>query len=314
MSDQDKIDDEAVEWFTRLGDRPVSAPLRAEFARWRLADSRHARAFDELEQLWSGLGELGDLRAPSETASAASFSKTRVITGRRALVAGGVGLLLATAIPISLPDGGVAALLADARTGRELRHMRLADGSTVVMDAGTALSVNMTVEKRVVHLVTGRAYFDVRHQEQRPFVVDAGDIQVKDIGTAFEVSRLKSDNRVAVAEGVVDVSRPGRITARLVAGDTLDLAAERPRSEQVAAIASWRAHRLVFENKPLAAVVEELRHYLPGWVILTSPQRGARRLTGSLDAGRPVAALDALAKMADLSVQRLGPVTLLRPR
>ncbi|KAG1229530.1 hypothetical protein G6F68_019378 [Rhizopus microsporus] len=102
-----------------------------------------------------------------------------------------------------------AVLLArsDLRSSDAPRVVQLEDGSTAVLDAGTALAIEFNGQQRHLRLLRGQAWFQVAH-EARPFQVEAAGGQVHDIGTAFSVSMQDSTVTTQVSEGVVDV-RPG---------------------------------------------------------------------------------------------------------
>ncbi len=75
----------------------------------------------------------------------------------------------------------------------------LPDGSVVFMNKGTKISYskNFNIAVREVKL-TGEAYFEVRHDTEKPFIVHTGRADVKVIGTSFNVQALKSSEKVEV--------------------------------------------------------------------------------------------------------------------
>ncbi|WP_296615432.1 FecR domain-containing protein [Sphingomonas sp.] len=312
------IEDQAVEWFARLRDLPVQDSVKAEFAQWKLADPAHARAYDEICALWSDLDGL-DLSADREPVGAGAADEQIKVaarsgwTWRLMSMAAAIPLLALLGTATLLPEGGPAALLADARTARgEIRTVDLPDGSTAVLDGSSALSFDMSGPERRVTLVAGRAFFRVRHLPAQPFSVSAGDAVIRDIGTAFEVSRLPQGNLVSVQEGRVEALLSGKAPHLLGAGEALSANGADSTRVRENAVASWRSHRLVFENMPLGQVLGELGRYRGGWIVVTDRAARDRRLTGSVDTAQPDEALQAIAGMAGLSETRLGPVTLLQ--
>src|SRR5690606_85904 len=87
--------------------------------------------------------------------------------------------------------------------GRE--SVPLPDGSRVELNTDSKLRAAMTGEKREVWLERGEAYFEVKHDRMRPFVVWAGDRRITVLGTKFSVRRAGARVRVAVAVGRVQV-------------------------------------------------------------------------------------------------------------
>jgi ferric-dicitrate binding protein FerR (iron transport regulator) len=89
-------------------------------------------------------------------------------------------------------------------------NVRLADGSTVVLDARSRLKYKATYQQdstRQVYLL-GEAFFDVVKNPYKPFIVHTGEIMVKVLGTSFRVEapELAGQIRVSVKTGKVSVS------------------------------------------------------------------------------------------------------------
>lgn len=91
-------------------------------------------------------------------------------------------------------------------------EMYLSDGTKVWLNAGTKLRYPPTFNpnERIV-ILDGEAYFDVAKDPKHPFIVKAGDVEVKAIGTAFNVKAYPSENTIetTLIEGKVVVSRKG---------------------------------------------------------------------------------------------------------
>ncbi|MBW2366354.1 MAG: FecR domain-containing protein [Deltaproteobacteria bacterium] len=90
----------------------------------------------------------------------------------------------------------------------EQKTVILADGSTVHLDAETEMTVQFSNETRHLELKTGRALFSVNHDPARPFVVAAGNVVVRALGTVFNVYKKRTGRvKVSVSEGSVNVSK-----------------------------------------------------------------------------------------------------------
>lgn len=89
-------------------------------------------------------------------------------------------------------------------------NLVLSDGSKVWINVGSSLTypVAFTGNERKVK-ITGEAYFEVVHNEKMPFVVQNGDLQVKDLGTHFNVNTYDDEvsEKITLLEGLVQVSR-----------------------------------------------------------------------------------------------------------
>lgn len=101
-----------------------------------------------------------------------------------------------------MPDQQIASL-------GEVKETKLADGTKVALNKNTKLTVvgGFNDKERKLKL-EGEAFFEVSHNETKPFVIDAGGVLIKDIGTAFNVKANPGSDSVfvSVTEGVVDMS------------------------------------------------------------------------------------------------------------
>ncbi len=79
-------------------------------------------------------------------------------------------------------------------------HIILPDGTKVWLNSGSkiAYSTDYNKKSRMVTL-TGEAFFDVVHDSQHPFIVNAGKIDIKDLGTAFDVHAYPDDSFIKVS-------------------------------------------------------------------------------------------------------------------
>ncbi|MFC3197625.1 FecR family protein [Parapedobacter deserti] len=91
----------------------------------------------------------------------------------------------------------------------QVKRLLLPDSTVVYLNANTSLQLpaNFGADDRVVKLV-GEAYFEVKHDSTRPFIVTADDLQVTVLGTAFNVSAYAAlaDIEVTVGSGRVQVA------------------------------------------------------------------------------------------------------------
>ena len=87
----------------------------------------------------------------------------------------------------------------------EVRRLTLDDGSALALNTSSVLQVKFAADERRIVLRQGEASFQVAHDEDRPFVVQAGDVSVRAVGTAFSVRMRQQELEVVVTEGVVEV-------------------------------------------------------------------------------------------------------------
>ncbi len=138
---------------------------------------------------------------------------------RRATRFGGGALAVAAAV--ALVVAGVRVLgpsdspSATRTVTPGLERLVVADGTEVSFARTARVQVRERSDTRVVVTVdTGSAHFQVRHDPRRLFKVQAGDVEVEDLGTTFDVENMSGGVRVAVSEGSVAVSFPAEGNAR----------------------------------------------------------------------------------------------------
>lgn len=141
----------------------------------------------------------------------------------------------------------------------------LPDSSSVTLAPGSTLSLQKHKDKRLVQM-TGKVYFNVRHDDRAPFRVDAGSGFVKVLGTRFQVDS-RDPISVSVVSGKVLFSaiRSGEKALILTKGQSavLDPAASKPVeiTPKHPNPAAWATGEFIYDNTPLPEVLSELSEY-----------------------------------------------------
>lgn len=142
--------------------------------------------------------------------------------------------------------------------------LELADGTTVHLNAETELRYpsRFTGDERRVWL-KGEAYFEVRREESMPFVVETGGMAVRVLGTEFDVRAYEGEARTltTLVEGRVEVDagggRRGLEPGQQAVFDRVKGGVE-VRTVDVEEFVGWKNGRLVFDNRPLEYILDEL--------------------------------------------------------
>ena len=141
----------------------------------------------------------------------------------------------------------------------------LPDSSSVTLAPGSTLRLQKHKDKRLVQM-TGKVYFNVRHDDRAPFRVDAGSGFVKVLGTRFQVDS-RDPISVSVVSGKVLFSaiRSGEEALILTKGQyaVLDPAASKPVeiTPKHPNPAAWATGEFIYDNTPLPEVLSELSEY-----------------------------------------------------
>ena len=110
-----------------------------------------------------------------------------------------------------------------------VKQVRLADGSMVWLRPGSKLRFDQKVfgvKERLIELQQGEVFFDVVHDANKPFTVQTGRVQTRDIGTSFDIKREgDKDVLVTVATGEVKVSHDQKELGHVLPGNQVSVAA-----------------------------------------------------------------------------------------
>jgi len=156
------------------------------------------------------------------------------------------------------------------------RYLLLPDSSKVILNTGSSLTFdNFTGKTREVHL-SGEAFFDIKHNPQKPFIVHTGRIKTTVLGTAFNIRADSSSHiTVTVSRGKVKVEDGTKPLALLLSNQqvTVDTFSGRSISATVnaAAVTEWNRKDLKFDDTPLSevALAVETRFGLP--IVFSDP-------------------------------------------
>lgn len=276
----------ASDWAARLATGPLTADCAEEMLRWLATDARHRGALIRAQ------AALAALSGPQS----AETSVKHGIIGRRAVLGGGAACALAGAFLALRPDPVLATGIG------EIRQTPLTDGSSVVLDTATRLQPDFSRHIRRLRLEQGRALFRVAHDPARPFIVEAGNICVRALGTVFSVEQTGAVD-VLVTEGVVEVTgarRPILLRAgqrgRFRAGAAAD--AERLTAQDLAHALDWREGRLELYGQTLASAVATINRYNRRAIIVRDPALAREPLHGAFRNDDP----EGFARIAALSL------------
>lgn len=310
--------DRAQYWVTRLVAQDVDESELNALEAWLAEDPRHARAFARERALWQDLQLVSDAFAETPPPAGRMFSMLPSRASRRQLKRAAPMAIAASLLLAFLSPSLLLNLRADHRTGTgDIASVALPDGTMATLDSNSAISLDYGDDQRVVRLLKGRAWFNVRH-ENRPFLVEAMGGTTRDIGTGFEVRREGNAVEVGVTEGIVQVRAPdGTLGKPLRAGGRMryttsglsELSALAPTQ-----LAPWRKGELLIENQSVGAAIAEIGRYRAASVWMLGDFSKVRRVSGLFLIERPDEALETIAKMRGLSITTLpGGYLIIRP-
>lgn len=301
---------EATAFIVRITSGTATAEDAEALARWRARDEAHERAFREAARLWKHLGPALDAEAGSPRQAIVS-RRMFLVGGSLAAGAAGVGLGLSE-LGYLPPFGGMLSSYATA--AGEQRSVTFPDGSTALLDGGTALTLAYSGEARGVRLESGAALFDVATGAARPFLATAGEGLVEARRASFAIKHGVDDVSVECLDGALRVRCGGE--ADLVRGEGISYSGNGLGTKvatDVETAAAWRNGLLIFNNRSLADVVADLNRHRRGKVVIARRGLRAHRVSGVFHLDRPDEILTHLeATLHVRPVSLVGGVVLLR--
>lgn len=284
------LEQEAADWVARR-DRGLSAAEQDDYLQWLSEDSRRVALIARHEGTVRLLQRLQHWQpAGSSEPNPDLFARPR--RRRIAAFAVGVGLAAAVVFGALLSRPAARAPLKSAPVSSFLRHNErqvLTDGSMVELRDGSRIEVIFTPQERRVRLTGGEAHFTVAKNPAWPFVVEAGRVAVRAVGTAFAVRVDAAEVDVVVTEGLVRVEQsaaPGRPAPAVESAEVpashrvvVSLAAAAPTpevspvtTEQMREALAWQAPRFQFFETPLAEAVAEFNRRNRQQVVIGEPE------------------------------------------
>lgn len=143
------------------------------------------------------------------------------------------------------------------------------DGSKAILNAGTRIKYprKFGFSERKVEL-EGEAFFEVSPNKNRPFIVDLKDVNVKVLGTTFDVKAYTSDPDIFVCleTGKVALANNTNPLAHLKPGDKATYnrktgVCKISRPENIEHNSAWKKNQIVFSNTSLSEVTATLSRW-----------------------------------------------------
>lgn len=282
----------AAEWWAKLRDPDADEDVVEQWLAWTSEDEQHLQAFEQVSAMAERLGTLDQL---SRHALAREFARPAPVRQRwlpLAAAASMAAAMLCGALYVGWTRhaSGVGTQVYQSGIAQN-RDFTLPDGTKVALGAASSLRVTYDRGERDVEVRGGEAYFEVVHDSRRPFVVKAGNVTVRDIGTAFDVRRTGERVTVAVTQGRVAIADQG---AHANPQDSLEARAGQrvsydPNASSMtvdiitpAQATAWRNNRLEFIDEPLGVVIANLNRYAGTPVHVADTDLNALNYTGTI--------------------------------
>jgi len=338
--DQQRIKEEASLWLAKLDRGSLTVEEDDKLKLWLETDAEHrstllklASTFDESSVL-SKLSELFPLPHSSGLGRLSSAFNRLFYSGSIKAVAASVLVLVSLFYASNylkiLKQAGVvehSARSYETEIGEQAEY-QLVDGSTVILNTNSQITIDFSKKPRKVTLVKGEAHFEVAKDKNRPFTVHAGFGSIRAVGTAFSVRLMATEVDVTVTEGSVEILREGETELALQEGgatggstqkkvilragqtsqfnaaeDSVDLLSSTDIEKKLA----WRESMLVFDGETLDQVVQQISRYTHAKIVIADPTIADIRVGGYFRSGDIAATLDILEDNFRIKATEVNP-------
>ena len=335
-----RIDREAAEWVSRkMGG--FSPREQDAFFDWLAADPRHGEWYERHRRTWNDLDLLAQWMPEYSDKPSQDLLKHQYprfhwgwLSAAAAVIALSFILLYTLAGP-DATDFMPTNLVADTYESHDLP-----DGSVVELNQGAALKIQYSKAFRRVELVSSEAHFTVAKDPDRPFIVRVRGVDIRAVGTAFNVRLTEKSVQVIVTEGRVEVATPTvekiyentsipqnrpTFTRELFVGQMTEVPipdnlskVEKVADAQVKEVSmiemnhylAWKPQMFEFDSTPLSEVVEEFNRRNQTHLVIEDPELSGMPVVASFRSANVEHFLELLQLSMDLEIEREGEQTI----
>jgi len=315
-----------IELITRHLSGESNAAEEKELQHWLAADPDHITLLDQYSSLWEKLGRVQsvagiDLDAEWHILESWMAEGEKMITlqpGRKRRASFYTGrIAVAAMLAVILTFSGI--YLASRFGYRTLattaqpEELVLPDGSTVTLNHFSSLKYPRRFAGEIRNIeLDGEGFFEVESDPDHPFVIKTRDVDIKVLGTSFNVNAYRENAavEVIVKTGEVAVTRHGDIPKTIILkpgnkgvykknNETLKITREIDRN-----YLAWKTRNFVFEDQTLFDVSQQLNKVYQAEIIIASDSLKEARITTTFNDQSLDAILNVLSATLDLDVRK----------
>lgn len=313
---------QAADWFIIMhADEPPCEETLQEFIHW-LKDTKAEHAYAQCEILWEiSSGLKNDPNIINSRNNIRTLRSPKTLTPQKQKFSVLIYPLLAACLSL------VIVLLVwsnqfftqqhlksyQTATGQQ-KNITLSDGSLLTLNTSSKITVQFNKKMRNITLETGEVFFNVAKDKNRPFLVQAGNGQIKALGTRFYVKKLVNQKVVEVAliEGKVEVnadiekhnnnnhSNKQLLYAQQKLSYSPKFLTKAEKITDIEEITQWKEGRLSFSDTSLEEVIEQVNRYTTTKIILDDQELQAEKINAYFVIGDTETLLLALKETLDI--------------
>lgn len=320
-----KLRTQAAEWFAQVQNPECPAETKIACEQWRNADSRNALAFEQCRTLWLMTRELKndpDLQAELTAARiqrtggtgsslVSAADRISINASKRWYMLGAAATFLIITMAAFLQYSPAPELYSTRIA--EQRLIQLPDGSSVMLNTDSIVSVNFSRKKRALELKKGEAYFTVAKDPVRPFEVTAASGLVRAVGTEFNIALINRQLAVDVTEGVIEfktlaVDDQQPLTTQVKQGEAVRFHNGDERiviqAANSARINAWQARKIYFSSDTLGDAVAEYNRYTLKKIVIINDELKHQKISGVFNVDDIDAFIFSLEQLLDVRVEQ----------
>lgn len=312
---------DATNWYVQLTSGSATEQDRQAWKDWLNADPANKLAWQQVEEVtncFMGLNTKTSIAVLNRR-----YVATPAINGRRQFVKN-LGLLFAVSSAgwLTYKEKPWYHFMADYSTAKgEVQKFRLDDGSRLVLNTDTKVSIHFDEQIRSVRLLQGEVYVETAQETNpvyRPFIVQTMHGTVAALGTRFSTRIYKNRSCVNVFEDAVEVRPIDGLGDKVVvnAGEEVKFTSmlfQQKMLFDMSAADAWTKGFIIVDNMPLAKVIDELSRYRHG-VVRCDPAIADLEISGAFPITDVDAALLSIAKTLSIRIESFTPyLVMLKP-
>jgi len=303
-----------------------SASEEKDLKRWLAEDPENTKLLDQYSSVWEKLGRIESV-AGIDLDAEWNFLESRIAESEKAVSlqpdwkksAGFyIGrIAVAAMLAVILTFSGIYALNRYGHktlaTMDQPEEIVLPDGSRVTLNHFSSLKYprRFSGEVRSIEL-DGEGFFEVESDPDNPFVISTRDVNIKVLGTSFNVNAYSENAavEVIVKTGEVAVTRHGEMPRTIIlkpgnkgvykkAEETLEITQEIDMN-----YLAWKTKSFVFEDQTLLDVSQQLNKVYRAEIIIDSDSLKDARITTTFEDQSLDAILNVLSATLDLDVRK----------
>jgi transmembrane sensor len=265
---------EAIDWVVRLRSGAATTDDAVAFRRWRNQSPSHEEALQRAAKLWRGFKAVAEQESSVISLPVARAAGGRI--GRRAFLGGAIAASAAGYFVVRPPLGlwpSLQELSADYRTAKgEQREISFGPDVSMTLNTSTSVAVHTNSGEPRIELISGEAAVTAKAPSSKPVVLVIRDGRIMASEAKYNARCIDDVVSIACLAGAVNIDRGGQ-SIRIQANQQISYSSAglAPVTKvDVVQATSWQTGLLVFHDKALIDVVEEINRYRPGRIVITN--------------------------------------------